>query len=170
MLGTCGWCGDVFEVRKAEVDRGNGRFCSLSCVAKDNNSHRPQHGRKRLTYSEQKKKYKKRFLITGMAGGVQGRCRKRNQPCDLTPSVFRAMWEQQGGKCYYSGADMTMGNSTLEYHDMDQVSIDRVVPSKGYTKGNMVLCCHWTNTAKGQDDILRLMERINGMVKYQERK
>ncbi len=36
----CGWCNKDFSVEKKEVNRGGGKFCSLSCGASNNNSHR----------------------------------------------------------------------------------------------------------------------------------
>ena len=34
---TCTECGIEFMVRKTEVNRGNGKFCSLACAARHNN-------------------------------------------------------------------------------------------------------------------------------------
>jgi len=35
----------------------------------------------------------------------------------------------------------------------DTMSVDRMTPEKGYTKGNIVLCCHIANKAKGRMNI-----------------
>jgi hypothetical protein len=41
MLQECEWCNSPFEPPLQEIKRGNGRFCSLSCVASYGNSLRP---------------------------------------------------------------------------------------------------------------------------------
>lgn len=38
---TCGWCGKAFSTRQCDVDRGHGKFCSLSCSSRYTNSKRP---------------------------------------------------------------------------------------------------------------------------------
>lgn len=37
----CQWCHEPFETRLAEIKRGNGKFCNLSCSAHHRNSLRP---------------------------------------------------------------------------------------------------------------------------------
>ena len=60
---------------------------------------------------------------------------------------------------------MTVGQSTRKYFDMDQVSVDRVVPAKGYIIGNMVLCCRWVNVAKMQGTLSDLVERAKELLR-----
>lgn len=39
---VCRWCGNQFYAENREINRGNGKFCSLSCSAKYRNSLRPR--------------------------------------------------------------------------------------------------------------------------------
>lgn len=54
-----------------------------------------------------------------------------------------SLWADQGGKCPYTGWDMT-----TESNSKMLVSIERKVPSKGYTKGNCILVNWSANRAK----------------------
>lgn len=42
-MQICAWCGNEFEASNKELNRGNGRFCSLSCAAFHNNSLRTKN-------------------------------------------------------------------------------------------------------------------------------
>lgn len=52
----------------------------------------------------------------------------------------------ESGKCFYTDREMVAvagkGKSP------DSVSVDKVNPSRGYTVGNVVLCCNRINTIK----------------------
>lgn len=58
-----------------------------------------------------------------------------------------AMWEEQEGKCYYTGEPMTVIQG-LGGHVMTNVSIDRVDSAKPYDRENIVLCCLAVNLMK----------------------
>lgn len=66
---------------------------------------------------------------------------------DLTTEYMVELWNNQKGKCYYSGIEMVPhvnGTGRSPYSP----SIDRVVPSKGYVKGNVVWTCWACNAGK----------------------
>lgn len=79
-------------------------------------------------------------------GNMKSRLRimKRRDPdMTLTEEEINGMWQEQGGKCYYSGLDMT-----LDPGHKETWSVDRVDPSKGYNLENCVLCCSAVNMMK----------------------
>lgn len=45
IIKNCKECNTEFECSKKEHQRGNGEFCSLSCVAKHTNKNRPVHNK-----------------------------------------------------------------------------------------------------------------------------
>lgn len=63
---------------------------------------------------------------------------EREAGCDLTMEYMVERWERQDGCCYYTGKPMKYTSDTRM--DPDLVSIDKVVPAKGYRQGNVVLC------------------------------
>ena len=72
------------------------------------------------------------------------RSNRKNKKFDLSAEYLEELYEQQEGKCYYSGRYMT----TDDIGNMDTVSIDRIDSSLGYTKDNIVLCCWAVNEMK----------------------
>lgn len=72
--------------------------------------------------------------------GVSG----RDHP--VAADYLIAMWHAQGGRCYWSG--VAMSHARGRGRVPTNASIDRVDPSKGYTPGNMVLCCWFVNKMK----------------------
>ena len=164
MRVKCRQCGERFTANKAEVARGNGRFCSRSCAATYGNIRRAT-GRTVLTYAEKKTKYGETFMIGQIVARIQGRARKRGVLCDLTPADFREMWDAQGGRCFYSGVEMTLGLSTRTERDPDQCTVDRKDPSEGYTRSNVVLCTLWVNSAKGQMSLREFRRRVRALAK-----
>ena len=71
------------------------------------------------------------------------RALKNNIPFDLTEEFVKDLWDKQEGKCYYSGILMT-----VETTGRHSISLDRVIPEKGYTQDNVVLCSWVVNTMK----------------------
>jgi len=65
----------------------------------------------------------------------------------ITLDDLLEMWEKQGGRCAISGAFLTHhkdGSGTKEWN----VSIDRIVNTRGYTPQNTQLVCHRVNLMK----------------------
>lgn len=154
-----------FPASKAEVARGNAKFCDRSCSAVHRNRERPRRGStKPQTYAERKAAYGGQFMLGQIVGRIRGRARKKGVPCDLTNDLFRELWAKQKGQCYYTGRSMTLGVSTRYVFDMDQVSVDRIRPEKGYVEGNVVLCCRWVNSAKGQGSLKNLKVRARELL------
>lgn len=75
------------------------------------------------------------------------------------------LFEEQGGKCFYSGLDMVAGD------DFKAPSVDRIDSAGFYMKDNIVLCCRALNLAKnkyGVDEFIKFVEEIivKGKVMY----
>jgi len=161
----CLECESVFAAPAREVKRGNGKFCSRSCFASYNNRKRKRGGKRILAYAERRAVYGATFVVSSAVSTIKARARKKGIPCELTSDLFWLLWTNQAGKCFYTARKMTIGAGTRTYFDMDQASVDRVVPEKGYVNGNMVLCCRWVNTAKMQGTIGELVERVKELLK-----
>lgn len=73
-------------------------------------------------------------------------CKKSGRDFDLTKEFLVDLWNSQNGLCYYTDQPMTWGygNDYLP----SALSVDQVVPSKGYTQNNVVLCQAIVNKIK----------------------
>lgn len=83
-----------------------------------------------------RKNYEARLLAA-----IKSRCKKYNIPFNLTiddiviPEV-----------CPKTGIKLVVHTERGKY--IDTPSIDRIIPSLGYTKGNIQIVCYWYNVAK----------------------
>jgi hypothetical protein len=74
--------------------------------------------------------------------------RKKDLTSDLTPEYLVNLYDEQGGRCYYTGRPMIVGRKRFEYSLTDALSLDRLDPEKGYNRGNVVWCINLVNTMK----------------------
>lgn len=82
------------------------------------------------------------------------RARTVNTPFDLDANYLIQLWEQQGGKCYYTHEQISFEHVTQAGNapHMLTPSLDRKDPKKGYTKGNVVWCSYGINRMKNEFD------------------
>ena len=73
------------------------------------------------------------------------RARDGKGPCDLTIDYLLQLWERQGGKCFYTGRQLSP-----EPNHPNTLSLDRQDSSVGYVQGNVVICI-WDVNAMKQD-------------------
>ncbi len=80
----------------------------------------------------------------------------RGKYSKLTPEIMQDLVIKQGGCCYYTGLPLRPFKKET-YNDeqplsqlLQQVSIDKLTPKKGYVKGNIVLASFFVNKMKGQ--------------------
>ena len=75
---------------------------------------------------------------------------------NLTPEFMEELTIKQGGCCYYTGIPLkpftgfSKGTKLPLPQLLQQVSIDKLDPKKGYVKGNVVLASLFVNNMKGQ--------------------
>jgi CRISPR/Cas system Type II protein with McrA/HNH and RuvC-like nuclease domain len=71
---------------------------------------------------------------------------KDGVPYALDDEYVKWLYKQQNGKCFYSDIAIIWGHA--EQNKQLSLSIDKVIPSKGYVKGNVVLAQTRINSAK----------------------
>jgi hypothetical protein len=86
-----------------------------------------------------------RFQV--MVNQARVRARKKNIPFGITVTDVANLWDVQGGACHYTGEALT-----CQRNRQNTISLDRIVPSKGYIPGNIVLCCDVVNKMKWDMD------------------
>ncbi len=78
---------------------------------------------------------------------------------DIDADYLQELWENQDGKCYYFGIPMEFGTKSLE-----SASLDRVVPTGGYVKGNVAWCSKFANYAKNDEEVSSFKRSISKIV------
>ena len=84
--------------------------------------------------------------------------KKRGQECTINRDDLIKIWEDQAGKCKYSGIEMT-----TQPGEMESVSVERISSEIGYTKENIVLVCNCVNRMKSDlrlDEFLFICSKI----------
>jgi hypothetical protein len=69
---------------------------------------------------------------------IKARAKKDKTPFNLTLEYFISLYVKQKGICYYFDIPLEKGN----------ISLDRIDPTKGYIKGNIIFCSVKANTIK----------------------
>ena len=75
---------------------------------------------------------------------TRSRARRNGVPCAVTWEQLADAWKRQGGKCAWSGVQMTLAT-----HSAWTVSIDRRELPVGYVDGNIILSAWIMNRARG---------------------
>ena len=95
----------------------------------------------------------------------------RNIDFDLESNTLYELYEKQNGKCYYTGIDIT---HNLGCSDYDSISVERLEPSMGYTKNNVVLAAFNINSLKGmmsENQFKLFLDRIiPNLIEYKNKK
>ncbi|HIK67407.1 MAG TPA: hypothetical protein EYF95_05505 [Flavobacteriales bacterium] len=80
---------------------------------------------------------------------ARSRASKRGIPFALTRDEVMKMFEDQGGRCYYSDIKLNVVKSDASRtHDPFKMSLDCVDPTLGYVKDNVVWCAYCVNALK----------------------
>lgn len=104
---------------------------------------------------QQKNRRNVKFITQTRAAEIRRRCKHQGLPYDpdLT-KLLRELWDEQDGKCAYTGLDMNIDGDYKT--DPLFMTVDKVTPSLGYVKGNIKLCCSIVNRMKQNLDIPEL--------------
>lgn len=92
------------------------------------------------------------------------RCRPGNKKeITLDAIDLYGMWEQQDGRCAYTGVVMQWHNPIANLENPYNVSIDRIDSKYGYIAGNVHIVCVLANNAKGRmshEHFIKVWEEI----------
>lgn len=94
---------------------------------------------------------------------LRSRAKKRGLEFNLTPEDLVARWNEQDGKCFYSGRPLKFGSARNHELSKDDLSVDRVDPQRGYVLDNIVFCTRHVNTMKSDlsiEEFSRLLREI----------
>ena len=74
------------------------------------------------------------------------RAKSRDIPCTITKDQVWERFQRQEGRCFYT--DVPMHCRVGDGNPHDAFSIDKIIPERGYTLENVVLCTRRANTIK----------------------
>ncbi len=80
---------------------------------------------------------------------AKGNAKRRKLEFVLAREWMRHAYDQQGGRCYYSGIPMTF----MERCVGSNISLERINCKIGYVPDNVALCCWAINMSKGTQSI-----------------
>lgn len=95
-------------------------------------------------------------FLNKLASHIKSRAKTRDITYELSGSILLNLHVQQEGKCFYSDIEMTWGHG--KGRSKTSLSVDRIIPSKGYVENNIVLCINKVNYIKS-DVSLEEMEK-----------
>lgn len=113
----------------------------------------------------------KRESIHGVLRGVLAGCRHRSKArgleFDIDLEYLISLWKSQKGLCALSGIPMDYGISGNINPEAEQPSLDRIIPSMGYTKGNIQFILYALNMGKGSWDIGHILSLWATVLEFQ---
>jgi len=86
------------------------------------------------------------------------RAKNHNIPFNLSKEFFQKQYVNQKGKCFYTEEKLNsfVGNGLQR----NSLSVDKIIPEKGYVIGNVVLCTHKVNSIKSDLTLIELKKWI----------
>lgn len=148
----CGGCknllpADAFHKRYSKSLNGN-KYLRLRSRCKECETNYKNVNRKHFNewHSQHRKEQKSLGNIKYWIEGRLTSFRKKTPESDLDTKSLVAIYEQQQGLCYYTGIKMVFSQG---FPHIDGISLDKLDPTKGYNKNNVVFCCYAINTMKG---------------------
>ena len=97
---------------------------------------------------------------------ARSRSKSKGESTDLTLEYLKEIWEKQKGLCSYTNIKMEMPRSSQDEDikkSPTKLSLDRIDPSIGYTKGNVEFVCYCVNVMKNdftKDQMISFINQI----------
>jgi len=85
-------------------------------------------------------------FLRRMLNVARSRANTKQIPCTITIEELWNQYQSQNCKCYYTNLEMQWGYG--KGRSPFSMSLDQVIPGKGYIPGNVVVCCDAINRAK----------------------
>lgn len=169
----CSQCGQpcIKQLReyKRQIKKGQTRFfCNLSCARLKHNEENPPPG---TIGNLQKRKLDHYSPFRWYMLRSQYRTKEDELDCcDLDLSYLKELFDNQQGKCPFTGWNLILPKSTYGFKEKlpSNASLDRIDNSKGYIKGNVRFISLMANYARNRFSDYEVIEFCNSVSKYNE--
>lgn len=100
------------------------------------------------------------------------RVRASGRECNITLEYLKELWENQGGRCPYTGWKLDNPSTTNEYNGYDlhpkRASLDRIDSARGYVPGNVQFVSVIANYGKRDFREEELLEFCKAVAEYNQ--
>jgi predicted HicB family RNase H-like nuclease len=131
-----------------------------SCRRLYNNSRKVLDRKKELAPIQRNK-----HRLSSIFWASKQNAKKRNLDHNIDLEYIKELFNTQQSLCYYTNKEMFIDTRTKKNNE-DSVSLDRVDSSKGYIKGNVVLCRWVVNRIKNDLSTNKFFEIIKEIYKF----
>lgn len=111
------------------------------------NKHRKRHNKQSNDWLKARRKT---HPIDCLCVVIKAKCKRLGLPYDLDAQYLTRLLEAQGNLCYWLNIPVEL-NAALRSHP-SKATIDRIIPEKGYVKGNVVWASQFANIGRGDFD------------------
>lgn len=101
-----------------------------------------------------------RNWITTLIASTRNTAKRKEIEHDIDPEFVSELFKIQNKKCFWFGFEM---KNHLEGGHPLQPSLDRIDNTKGYIKGNLILCCLAANLGRNTNDVLSFIKCLNSL-------
>ncbi len=136
----CTICGEEKEEKAFPIPRSNGKSKTLSEISFCKECLSKKSIKVRRGTIERYLRYRVYSLKT--------KCLREEIIFDLTYEFLMQMYKNQKGKCFYTDEDMIIPEGKKSSALRKAISVDRIIPEKGYVPENTVLCTYKANAVK----------------------
>lgn len=98
--------------------------------------------------------------LRSLLAGAKTRASKYNLNYNLDIEHLNELWNNQSGKCFYTNVSMKWAKDKVSFWSP---SLDKLDPSKGYVKGNVVFTLFAVNSFKQELNAKDFLRFVNGI-------
>lgn len=157
----CTFCKKEILYKKSVFEKIANPTCSMKCFSEiKKHTMKGQNNPKALHLNDMER------FFWEKTKNCEFRTKNTDIPFDLDYLYLLDLYNKQNGKCFYSNLPMKLrSDKNRESYgaEFDVLSIDKIDPIKGYTKGNIVLCLNSINMFKSEhkmEDIKKVFRAI----------
>lgn len=140
------------ECTKPFLGTYNSKYCCVTCLQRN------EYAAKMLKFE---------WRLNKLLSAAKNRSKSKNLEFDLDLPYLVSLWNASDGACVISGRKFDLSN----YGKFGQVnpnapSVDRIIPEKGYTKGNIRLVTYHVNVALSEYGLDGLRSLASDILRY----
>ena len=100
---------------------------------------------------------------------ARSRASKKGLPFNITREYIKALFEEQGGMCHYSGMQLNVVKNDPDVTiDPFKMTLDCIDPLRGYAVGNVAWCAYCINALKQKMTKEKLISICEAVVSHND--